>query len=71
MDNEMKLWIKGLEQLGVFFDIFFDFVFLMCVVVEMIVMDDIVCLDFFIDYFDVFFCCIQFDCFFCLICEKE
>lgn len=71
MDNEMKSRIKGLEQLGVPADSSSDLVFLMRALVEMTVTDDIVRLDYLIDYSDLLLRCIQSDCLSRLICEME
>lgn len=71
MDNEMKSRIKGLENLGVPSDTSADLVFLMRAVAEMTVTDDIVRLDFLIEYSDFLLRRIQSDCLSRLICEKE
>lgn len=71
MDNEMKSWIKGLEQLGVPSYISAYLVSLMRAVAEITVTDDIVRLNFLIDYSDVLLCCIQSDCLSRLILGKE
>lgn len=71
MDNEMNSRINGFERLGVPPDTSADLVFLMCVVVEMTVTDDIVRLSSLIDYSDSILGCIQSDCLSRLICKKE
>lgn len=71
MDKDMKSRIKGLEQLGVSSDTSADIVSLMRALAEMTVTDDIVRMDFLVDYSDVLLRCIQSDCLSRLICEKE
>ena len=71
MDNEMKSRIEGLERLEVSADSCADLVFLMRALAEMTVTDDIVRLDFLIDYSDLLLRCIQSDCLSRLIREKE
>lgn len=71
MDNEMKSRIKFLEQFGVPSDISEDLVSLMRALAEMTVTEDIVRLDYLIDYSDLLLRRMQVNCLSRLYCEKE